>query len=227
MNIKLNIVIKLLLLLSLINPLFAQQNWTDKVRIAGNQLPESIINSIIATAKYSYVYGIEVDNDTTGRYESFINPEYKLKEIKNLADASRNIGSKSFVYIAGLECMTLQADNKSHTFYKNHIDCAQKNIKGELAIFGSKNAFWIAEDNGDVWISPYETEWCKILRRRVREIIETGIDGIYLDIPYWMTHFEAWKNTWVSFDNFTVVAFKEKTSLYPNSTILLLHYKTT
>jgi hypothetical protein len=24
---------------------------------------------------------------------------------------------------------------------------------------------------------------------RVRQIAATGIDGIYVDIPYWMTHF--------------------------------------
>src|SRR4029077_11905838 len=37
--------------------------------------------------------------------------------------------------------------------------------------------------------------------------------GIYVDIPYWMTHFEGWEQTWASFDDFTVGAFQRKTGL--------------
>ena len=48
---------------------------------------------------------------------------------------------------------------------------------------------------------------------RVRQIAATGIDGIYVDIPYWMTHFDGWEKTWASFDDFTVAAFKKKTGL--------------
>jgi hypothetical protein len=48
---------------------------------------------------------------------------------------------------------------------------------------------------------------------RVRQIAATGIDGIYVDIPYWMTHFEGWENTWASFDQYTVAAFQRSTGL--------------
>jgi hypothetical protein len=48
---------------------------------------------------------------------------------------------------------------------------------------------------------------------RVRQIAATGIDGIYVDIPYWMTHFEGWENSWASFDDFTLRAFKDETGL--------------
>jgi hypothetical protein len=59
----------------------------------------------------------------------------------------------------------------------------------------------------------YATEWRKIYMERVRQIAGTGIDGIYVDIPYWMTHFDGWENTWASFDDYTVAAFKQKTGL--------------
>ena len=48
---------------------------------------------------------------------------------------------------------------------------------------------------------------------RVRQIAATGIDGVYVDIPYWMTHFEGWEDSWASFDDYTVAAFKAKTGL--------------
>ena len=48
---------------------------------------------------------------------------------------------------------------------------------------------------------------------RVRQIAATGIDGIYVDIPYWMTHFDGWEDSWASFDDYTVAAFKKQTGL--------------
>jgi hypothetical protein len=191
----------------------AQQNWTHKVRIAGNPLSSKSIESIIDKAVQSDVYGIEVDNDITGRYESFLDPEEKLDEIRRITEEAHKIGNRTFVYIAGLECITADAESKENTFFKDHPDWVQRDINGRPAIFGASDAFWIAEGDEDVWISPYASDWRKIYMQRVREITATGIDGIYVDIPYWMTHFEGWENTWASFDDYTVQAFKEKTNL--------------
>src|SRR5260370_8823036 len=46
-----------------------------------------------------------------------------------------------------------------------------------------------------------------------RQIAATRIDGIYVDIPYWMTHFDGWEDSWASFDAYTVAAFKQQTGL--------------
>ena len=46
--------------------------------------------------------------------------------------------------------------------------------------------------------------------QRIRQIAATGIDGIYVDIPYWMTHFTGWEDTWASFDDATVAAFRRR-----------------
>ncbi len=89
----------------------------------------------------------------------------------------------------------------------------QRKITGEPAIFGGGTAFWIREGDEDVWVSPYATEWRKTYMERVRQIAATGIDGIYVDIPYWMTHFEGWEDSWASFDDYTVAQFKKQTGL--------------
>ncbi len=34
-----------------------------------------------------------------------------------------------------------------------------------------------------------------------------------MDIPYWMTHFDGWEDTWASFDDYTVAAFLKQTGL--------------
>jgi hypothetical protein len=191
----------------------AQQDWTNYVRIGAYGLNRADAKSIVQNAQDSDVFGIEVDNDIPGRYESFLDPSEKLDAIRAVAAEAHAKGNHAFVYIAGTECITANADQTSHTMAKDHPDWLQRKITGEPAIFGGGTAFWIKQGDEDVWISPYAPEWRKIYMERVRQIAATGIDGIYIDIPYWMTHFEGWEDTWASFDDYTVVAFKTKTGL--------------
>ena len=189
------------------------QNWTNYVRIGAYGLKGADALEIVRKAQASNVFGIEVDNDIPGRYESFLNPEKKLQAIREVAKAAHRTGNFAFVYIAGTECITAHGDQVAHTLAKDHPDWLQRKITGEPAIFGGGTAFWIAKGDEDVWVSPYAPEWRKTYMQRVRQIAETGIDGIYVDIPYWMTHFEGWENTWASFDDYTVAAFKAQTGL--------------
>jgi len=191
----------------------AGQNWTNYVRIGAYGLQPNNTGEIVASAEASHVFGIEVDNDIPGRYESFVNPEEKLKAIHDVAETAHRAGNRAFVYIAGTECITANADATPHTLAKEHPDWLQRKITGEPAIFGGGSAFWIRKGDEDVWVTPYASEWRKIYMRRVRQIAGTGIDGIYVDIPYWMTHFDGWEDTWASFDDHTVAAFKKETGL--------------
>ncbi len=192
---------------------WTNQSWTNYVRIGAYGLKGGDAQEIVRKAQASNVFGIEVDNDIPGRYESFLNPEEKLRAIREVAEAAHQAGNYAFVYIAGTECITAHGDKVPHTLAKDHPDWVQRKITGEPAIFGGGSAFWIRPGDEDVWVSPYATEWRKTYMERVRQIAGTGIDGIYIDIPYWMTHFDGWENTWASFDDYTVAAFKQQTGL--------------
>ncbi|HTZ48062.1 MAG TPA: hypothetical protein VMH20_10740 [Verrucomicrobiae bacterium] len=202
-----------------------QQNWTNYVRIAAYGLDPHRIPAIVADAESSHVFGIEVDNDIPGRYESFLDPAAKLAAITAMAQAAHRAGNRAFVYIAGTECITANADKSAHSVMKDHPNWVQRKITGEPAAFTSGAAFWIAPGDEDVWISPYAKEWRNIYMDRVRQIAATGIDGIYVDIPYWMTHFEGWEKSWASFDDATVAAFHEKTGLDAKTEIRIGDYQ--
>jgi len=191
----------------------SEQDWTHYVRIAGHGLRVDNADQIVRSATDTNVFGIEVDNDIPGRYESFVDPTQKLKAIHAVAERAHAAGNYAFVYIAGTECITAHAASASHSMAKDHPDWLQRKITGEPALFGGGTAFWIREGDEDVWITPFAPEWRKIYMQRVRQIAATGIDGVYVDIPYWMTHFDNWEDTWVSFDDYTVAAFKAKTGL--------------
>jgi hypothetical protein len=202
-------------ILALMNALNGQvsQDWTHYVRIAGNGLRVDNADQIVRGATDTNVFGIEVDNDIPGRYESFVDPTEKLKAIHAVAAKAHEAGNYAFVYIAGTECITAHAAPAAHSMAKDHPDWLQRKITGEPALFGGGSAFWIREGDEDVWITPFATEWRKIYMERVRQIAGTGIDGVYVDIPYWMTHFDKWEDSWVSFDDYAVAAFKAKTGL--------------
>jgi hypothetical protein len=201
------------LLIAAASPAPVEQNWTNYVRIGAYGLRSDNAAKIVADAEASDVFGIEVDNDIEGRYESFLDPTAKLKAIRAVAEKAHAAGNYAFVYVAGTECITANAAKTPHTLFKDHPDWVQRKITGEPALFGGGTAFWIRSGDEDVWVSPYATEWRKIYMEHIRQIAGTGIDGIYVDIPYWMTHFEGWEDTWASFDDYTVAAFKKETGL--------------
>jgi hypothetical protein len=190
-----------------------QLNWTHFVRIGAYGLTPRNADAIVADARATHVFGIEVDNDISGRYESFRDPAEKLASIRSVAQKAHEAGNKAFVYIAGTECITANADKAAHSVVKDHPEWLQRKITGEPAVFTSGAAFWIRKGDEDVWISPYASPWRKTYMERIRQIAATGIDGIYVDIPYWMTHFDGWEDTWASFDDFTVSAFRARTGL--------------
>jgi len=187
--------------------------WVRHARIAAYSLTSDNAVQIVQQAQASHVEGIEVDNDIPGRYESFVDPTAKLKALRKLATEAHRAGNHAFVYIAGTECITANGETARHTLFKDHPDWVQRNLAGDPASFHNGDAFWIAKDDEDVWVSPYAPEWRKQYMERVRQIAATGIDGIYIDIPYWMTHFKGWDKTWASFDDYTVAAFKRQTGL--------------
>jgi hypothetical protein len=186
--------------------------WMRKVRIAAYSLNSHNAREIAEEATKGGVYGIEVDNDITGRYESLLDPAEKLEAIRAVSAVAHRRKNKTFLYIAGLECISAN-DSAAHTLAKDHPEWLQRKITGQPAIFGTASAFWIKQGEEDAWVSPYAADWRRLYMKRVAQIAKTGVDGIYVDIPYWMTHFKGWEDSWASFDDGTVAAFKQKTGL--------------
>ena len=179
------------------------RDWMKKVRIGAYSLSSTNAEQIVQQAEASGVYGIEVDNDIPGRYETLLSPTEKLAAIHKVALAAHRVNNKAFVYVAGFECISANADS-SHTLAKEHPEWLQRKVTGEPAVFDTKAAFWIAKGEEDAWITPFAADWRKLYMQRIRQIAATGIDGIYVDIPYWMTHFTGWEDSWASFDDKTV-----------------------
>jgi hypothetical protein len=104
----------------------AEQDWTNHVRIGAYGIGNDNANAIVEDASRSHVFGIEVDNDIPGRYESYLDPTEKLANIRAVAKKAHEKGNYAFVYIAGTECITANASSTKHTLAKDHPDWLQE-----------------------------------------------------------------------------------------------------
>jgi hypothetical protein len=197
---------------SRLSPAQTPDDWIHRARITGNGLGPNGVDRIMKRALEEGTLGIELDNDITGRYDSFLDPTEKLGQIRQAAEAAHRIGNHAFIYIAGLECITARAD-RNRSMFKDHPDWVQRDKAGNPALFTGGASFWVDAGDEDVWISPYAAEWRSLYMERVRQIAATGIDGIYVDVAYWMWLYAGWENSWASFDDATAEAFRRKTGL--------------
>lgn len=187
--------------------------WMRYARIGAYSLRSDNAAEIVRKAEASGINAIEVDNDITGRYRSFLNPTAKLEAIRKLASLAHGHGNHAFVYISGFEVITANADSTPHSLAKDHPDWLQRKRDGQPAVFHAGIAFWVRKGDEDAWVTPYAPGWRQLYMERVRQIAATGIDGIYVDIPYWKTDYTGWQNSWASFDKYTVEAFRRQTGL--------------
>ncbi len=168
----------------------------------------------IADAAASGANVIDLHTGLTENYEAFCHPDSTIEFVRFMAHEVHQHQRRAVLYIAGLEILSHDIAS-GHTALLDHPNWAQRNRKGEPALFDEKAAFWIPPNTEDIWLSPYAKDWLKPYLEIVRRLALTGIDGIYLDVPYWMTHFEGWGDTWASFDKATVAEFRRRTGLDP------------
>lgn len=155
---------------------------------------------------------VDIHAGLTGTYENFNAPDSALAMISFLAEEGHKRGVKVICYIAGLEIISKEGE---HTALKDHPNWAQRDREGNPALFDDKAAFWIAPGEEDIWLSPFAEDWLAPYLEIVGRLAASGVDGVYMDIPYWMTHFEGWGDTWASFDDATVAEFRRRTGLDP------------
>src|SRR5882757_5243174 len=87
-----------------------QQNWTHYVRIGGYGLNGKDADKIVRDAEAAHPFGIEVDNDIPGRHGRFLDPAGRVAGIKAVGEKADAFKNEAFVYIAGTERITANAD---------------------------------------------------------------------------------------------------------------------
>ena len=205
----------------------SSDNWTYYARIAGGfedrdlwnydgtdrdplEMPLSQWENAMSKMKEEGVNTVDVDLSFY-YYDTFTDPNATLSALEKAVTAAHNHGLKVFAYQAGLEMQTENADQKTDTVFKTHPDWLQRGPNGEYAKYDSSFAFWIAPGDEDVWVTPLNPEWRQKYMDLARKIASTGIDALYIDVPY----FIDWSYQWGSFDEYMKAEFTRRTGLQP------------
>lgn len=114
-------------------------------------------------------------------------------------------GMHFFVYQAPLESVSENVDmnrdgevdpGKTST-YSEHPEWAQRGLDGEPALLygADAQAFWVGPHDEDVWLCPNDPDYKKVWSEELRRLAATGVDGIYIDVPFlrgWFDEKRGW-----------------------------------
>jgi hypothetical protein len=106
-----------------------------------------------------------------------------------------------------------KADAGTHSIYTDHPEWLQVGIDGRKAVFYGDVAFWVGEHDEDVWLCPNDPEYKQLVISNFRQLAETGIDGIWVDIPKFICDFGDWEDNWACHCEDCRKKFREDTGL--------------
>ncbi|MCP4269487.1 MAG: hypothetical protein GY777_28610 [Candidatus Brocadiaceae bacterium] len=162
-------------------------DWTVEALIGGLTISGVNVDTLqtnlaLDQAVKQGVTVIEADS----RLSDYLTEEDFVTELKCIKDTTELIherGLKVVWYIPALEVITPNGRINETSFAREHPDWLQTSFDGERrAFFYGTKVFWVMPDDESAWLcpnSPYR-EWFK---GRLRRLAETGIDGLWLDVP--------------------------------------------
>jgi len=112
-----------------------------------------------------------------------------------------------------------KVDSGKHSIYTDHPEWLQVGMDGRKAVFYGDYAFWIGETDEDVWLCPSDPEYRELVKTYFYELAQTGIDGIWIDIPKFQCDFGDWNSNWACHCEDCQKKFKEDTGLEIPKTI--------
>ena len=182
------------------------QPWTHTARIAGGYLwPDMTDEEMRETVDEIYERGQNVILTWVSQPLSD-DWDYDLDFLRK---ASAYIHTKYpdmalIIYQGPLEIVTpdvdMDRDGKvdpgEHSIYTDHPEWLQIGLDGRKAVFYGDFVFWVGSTDEDVWLCPNDPVYREMVISRVRELAETGIDGIWIDVPKFQCDFGDWEDNW-------------------------------
>ena len=200
-----------------------QKSWTDTARITGGVLWTDMTEEEMR----------ETIDEIAKRGQSVIltwvpNPlledwSFSLEFLERASQYMhrRHPDMALIIYQGPLEIVTPHVDaNKDgridsgrHSIYTDHSKWLQVGIDGRKAVFYGDIAFWIGDTDEDVWLCPNDLEYRELVISHFYELAQTGIDGIWVDIPKFQCDFGDWDSNWACHCEDCQKRFHEDTGL--------------
>jgi len=214
------LVLLILIYLSINTLIFAAQptafsSWAKTAKLAGAPIAVGMsaaeINTMLDKLVQEGVTVVEADSDLSN-YQSEAQFELELALMRQVADASHKRGLRVVWYFPALEVITLNGKTATDTMAKTHPDWLQIGLNGKPNVFygGGGQVFWVESNAESAWMSPSSTGYRDYFFKKVQQIVATGIDGLWADVPIYS---DFGPTKWSDVNPEAIARFKQDTGL--------------
>ncbi len=188
-------------------------SWAKTAKLGGAALfagmtPQEM-DLVISNMVAQKVTVIEADSDLSN-YLTDAQFEQELVLMRSFTAAAHSRGMRVVWYYPALEVVTVNGKNIAQTMAKEHPDWVQLGLDGTPNVFygGSGQVFWVAKNDESAWMSPSSPGYRNFFLDRIRKLVATGIDGLWIDVPIYA---DFGPTKWADFNPDAVAKFEVDT----------------
>ncbi len=189
----------------------AFSNWAKTAKLGGAALftgmTELEMDQVLSDLVAQKVTVIEADSDLSN-YLTDAQFEQELALMRIFSTEAHKRGLRVVWYYPSLEVVTVNGKNIDQTMAKEHPDWVQMGLDGTPNVFygGSGQVFWVEKNDESAWMSPSSQGYRNFFMERVRKIVTTGIDGLWVDVPIYA---DFGPTKWSDFNPEAIAKFEE------------------
>ena len=162
-------------------------DWMAEARIGGLSISGIKVDSVQLAYDLNQlikqgVTVVEADSRLSD-YLSDVNFKIEVQRIKDTTEIIHQHGLKVVWYIPSLEVITPNGLSRKDSFARTHPDWLQLSFDGETrGVFYGSEVYWVEENDESAWLCP-NTPYRDWFKDHLRQLAETGVDGLWLDVP--------------------------------------------
>ncbi len=190
--------------------------WAQRARIAGAYFQpgeESDLDARLDALAAQHVSVVLADCPLGSLYSAWADDaEFAASRdlIRRVTDGAHQRGMKVVLYLTSLEQIAEAGASGERNPASAHPDWVQVSLDGEPLAFsdiGSEQEHWLEKGEIDVWMAP-RSGYRDFYLRRVREVMDSGVDGLWIDVAYLPDSIGGHDGLWPSHDPFSAQAFR-------------------
>ncbi|NOZ93721.1 MAG: hypothetical protein GXP47_03135 [Acidobacteria bacterium] len=198
---------------------FTWPRWSKTARLAGMAFEPGMSDAEIAVkldrAAADGVSVLVVDGPTGWSYTAWTREEEFQRTLALFRDRvvprAHARGLRVVWYLTSLELICGRCVGTGLDPSAEHPDWLQVDRFGNPVQFsGVQDVFWLEPDDLDAWLTP-ESSYGGFYVDRIRELAGAGMDGLWVDVAYYLNGLGPFEDLWPSTDSATASAFTTQT----------------
>ncbi|HHQ48224.1 MAG TPA: hypothetical protein ENK19_04990, partial [Acidobacteria bacterium] len=198
---------------------FTWPRWARTARLAGMafepEMSDAEIDAKLDRAVADGVSVLVVDGPTGWSYTAWTREDEFAASVAlfrdRVAPRAHARGLHVVLYVTSLELVCGQCVTSGIDPSAEHPGWLQVDRQGRpVQLTGVEGVFWLEPGDVDAWMAP-ESAYGRFYLDRIRELAGAGVDGLWVDVAYYLNALGPLEDLWPSTDPGTAAAFAADT----------------